>query len=1084
MSNKTKNSLSNLADNLIKLQQNNSEILSKLSEVVNSDAETVTFTLQDEQSGSIKTVTIPSLGNIKKDIQRLESNLLQMSSLNEKNADVRLKDGTFRTIIASSLKKAGSTIQSTAIPSTFNSKNNWFFESFLNPYLYVGLDYTGQINPDTKKVKMVKFILNLNSPDKLELYNQNIKNNPDLTYSAFLDLINENGISYAIDDDILDLPPVEPRYYGNFSVLRVFEDNETVTKDNVTFTIKNIKFQLDKLFYNDKNSSTLETQQLKVGDSLLVNKNTRNTRYIIKSIDFERNIVSVDLVEGFDSVSIGADILSFYSVDNFTPQVQVGIGFNEYLAVFIKPIDPISNIPADVFSPCIGFYTNDLTINDNGVIKNLGTYYQESVVDFGAFLFSMAKENIPPASKGIKPDAPTLTSDIFKVVQVNKHATDIKSNEDLKKLNAEKNEIKSKIQELDKSISNKRLEVSTKNYKSNLEKTTDANILRTLIDDRDRNQTLYNSIVSDILSKKSDVDTIAQKAKYRVRGFWDLPLPKTGADGKQQEIIQFHLEYRYITKDGAANNLDEFSVNEEGSKGIFSNWMKYNGPIRERVMDINTGTYIWKQQDLNNGDEVNINQLDIPISPNEGVEIRIKSISEAGYPSNPLQSDWSEIITVNFPSDLDVSKEVTDIFKETESENVKIDLINELVEKGVYEHVNDQFTQNNTLWKHQSLNIASGFLSNERNVISLFDYLKGLENKILSLEEQLSKTRGNLVVTIEDSDGNQKIVNNNEEVQIFAGNYKDIVSDFSEPKGVIIGKSYFLRLSNPNATPIELVSGLEGSNLWGSRFDSIGVEDYNNTPIGILDTTEPNSNSFTLPFGSRQVKGQCIFNRVKNLKNNVLYTSAPYIEVLQGTGTGGFIKSSSSDEATATNIQINTSGAIYVHALHPITGTEIFGSKINEFGTLPATINSNNIANTFVNEKRISFREEDKFLIGPGSCGAFLFMSPSTYQQIRVDGSENTNTKKLEKDNDLVIQIQFQFRMTDYYGAGTTGTGNIGGLIGGSTDLEYRKQIGFDIFWNTNKFRFDLEVFSRYSSNSLSINDIPTFNIKNTKNNI
>ena len=466
--------------------------------------------------------------------------------------------------------------------------------------------------------------------------------------------------------------------------------------------------------------------------------------------------------------------------------------------------------------------------------------------------------------------------------------------------------------------------------------------------------------------------------------------------------------------------------------------MKYNGPIRERVLDLSTGTYIWKQQDLNNGDEVNINQLDIPISVNEGVEIRVKSISEAGYPSNPLQSDWSEIMTVNFPDDLDISKEVTDIFKETESESVKIDLINELIEKGVYEHVNDQFSQNNTLWKHQSLNIASGFLSEERNVISLFDYLKRLENKIVSLEEQLTKTRGNLSVTIEDGSGNQKIINNNEEVQIFAGNYKDIVSDFSEPKGVIIGKSYFLRISNPNATPIELVSGLEGSNLWGSRFDSIGVSDYSSASIGILDTTEPNDNSFTLPFGSSQVKGQFIYNRTKNLKNNVLYTNAPYLEVLEGTGTGGFIKSSLINDATATNIQINTSGAIYVHTLHPIEGSQIFGSKKNEFGTLPATLNSNNITNTFANERRISFREEDKFLIGPGSCGAFLFMSPSTYQQIRVDGSENTNTKKLEKDNDIVIQIQYQFRMTDYFGAGTEGTGNIGGLINGSTDLEYR----------------------------------------------
>lgn len=1099
MSNKkTKNSLSNLADNLIKLQQNNNEILIKLSEVVNSDAETVTFTLQDTTNNNIKTVTVPSLGNIKKDLQRLDTNIQQISTLNDSNADVRLKDGTFRTIIKSSLKKSAQTIDVTEVPVTFKSKNNWFFESFLNPFLYVGLDYTGQINPDTKQVKMLKYILNLNTPDKLDIYNTNIKNNPDLTYSNFLDLINENGISYAIDDDILNLPPVEPRYFGNFSILRVFEDTESVTQNGNTFTVKNLKFQLDKLFYNDKESVTLETQQLKVGDSLLVNKNDRNTRYIIKSIDFEKNIISVDLVEGFDSVSIGSDIVSFYSIQNFTPEVQVGIGFNEYLAVFIKAIDPVSNMPADKFSPCIGFYTNDLTINDEGVIKNLSTYYQENVVDFGAHLFSMAKENIPPVSKGIKPDAPSLIANNFKVVQINKHATDIKSNEDLKTLSAEKNEIKSKIKEIDKAISTKRLEISTKNYKSNIEKNTDAILLKNLIDDRDRNQTLYNSIVSDILSKKSDKDTIAQKAKFRVRGFWELPVSKLGADGKSQDTVQFYIEYRYITKDGSANNLDEFNISSDGGnkKGIFANWIKLNGPLRERVLDIETGVYKWKEQVLENGEDVNINQLDIPISENEGVEIRIKSVSEAGFPTNPLQSEWSDIVTINFPDDLNVSKEISDIFKETESENVKIDLINELVEKGVYEHVNDQFTQNNSLWKHQSLNIASGFLSTEQNVISLFDYLKKLEDKILFLEETLNKTKGELVVKIEDSDGNQKIVNNNEVLDIFAGNYKDIVSNLSEPKGVIVSKSYFLRLSNENATPLELVSGLGDLQTYGSRFEQMTNARYLNVPIGILDASEENINSNNLPFSSSQVKGQFVYNRTTKLNGNeiinTLNPSAPEIVTVNNevTADDGFaLGTEGYGSIDQTELSI-TSTKFWYHRLHPIAtinnlpNSNAYSTEnVSNFGKFKTFLNDKVFSHDNSTKYRTSFREEDKFLIGKASCGDFLFMSPITYQQIRVDGTELNNTKLLQKKSDVVIQLQYQFRMTDYYGAGTTGIGNLEGVFGNETgNATYKKTLGFDIFYNEKRFSFDLSVSSRYKSDSLSANDIPNFSLNNTGN--
>ena len=66
-----KNSLSSIVDNLIKLQRNNTEILTKLSEVVNSDADIVTLTLEDIANDNIKTVTIPSFGALSKNITNI-----------------------------------------------------------------------------------------------------------------------------------------------------------------------------------------------------------------------------------------------------------------------------------------------------------------------------------------------------------------------------------------------------------------------------------------------------------------------------------------------------------------------------------------------------------------------------------------------------------------------------------------------------------------------------------------------------------------------------------------------------------------------------------------------------------------------------------------------------------------------------------------------------------------------------------------------------------------------------------------------------------------------------------------------------
>jgi hypothetical protein len=44
--------------------------------------------------------------------------------------------------------------------------------------------------------------------------------------------------------------------------------------------------------------------------------------------------------------------------------------------------------------------------------------------------------------------------------------------------------------------------------------------------------------------------------------------------------------------------------------------------------------YTWLTEDITNPDLPNINQLDISIQSNEKIDIRIKSISEVGWPDS------------------------------------------------------------------------------------------------------------------------------------------------------------------------------------------------------------------------------------------------------------------------------------------------------------------------------------------------------------------------------------------------------------------------------------------------------------------
>ena len=992
---------------------------------------------------------------------------------------------------------------------------------------------------------MQKFILNLDTDAKLNIFNSQIKNNSDLTYSNFLDIINSNGILYTIDDDILDLPPVEPRFFGNFSVLRVFESTENIVVDGVDSTKKTQKFQLDKLTYNDKNSSTLETQQLKIGDSLLVNKNDKSTRYKVTGIDFETFTISVILAEGYDSVNIGADNLSFYPVEAISPEIRVGIGFNEYLSVFLKPINPDSNRPADNYSPGISFYSNELTIKDtDSIIKTLDTYYQEKVVDFGAVLFSMTQENIPPVSKAIVPNVPEAVANDFKVVQINKHATDGQSNEDIKSLNKEKLSLKSELGDLDKAISTKRQSISTKNYKSDIQRDSDANQLKTLIEKRAATESLYNSVVSDILTKAEDKTTSTANAKYRVRGFWPLPTNRIATDGSEQSVIQFKIEYRYLTKGGAANNLQEFDFTDaDGNtqKGVYSNWVCMKSSLRERYFDIDTGRYYWKEQSTENGEQVNINQLDIPIRPNETVEIRIKSLSEAGYPANPIESEFCNIVSIEFPDDLGISKDILSIIDETNNEKVKVRLNEDLTERGVYTHIDDQFVQNSITWKHQSANIASGFLSDERNIISLLDYLKGLEDKISSLEAQINKTVGILLVKVEDEAGNQKIIQNNTSTSIFAGNYKDEVSSLDEPKGTIITKNYFIRIENEAATPIQLSAALIDNNAsnddFGSKFERPTAQ-YLNPSLGLSnpssdDLSATDKLAQNLPYQSSQVKGQFIYSRnqditaVKTLyKTNGSLTNDFYtFDTASVSGTGNYKTDNKffiwdGTLPTVSDIQGEdvdgftfASNQVYVHCQHPdLSNTPFTISPSGSYQTVDDWIFKNATVSRNANEKvgdplhaltffaqteyargtlgsysditnKISFQENDKYLLGKRSCGSYLYLSPLNYDDIRVDGNDKKSKKELPTGSSsaVVLQVVYQYRMTDYFGPGKLGIGKISGEDG-VTQLQYTKILGLDIYYDESKFSFDLEVTSRYKSNSIGTSDVPSSSFQNTIN--
>lgn len=874
----TKYSLTTLLSDMLKLQNNSYQIISSLSDLVSSKSETVEIPILGND-GITNKIIVPSFGSMKSQLQRVERDIKSLSGISDSTASVRLSDGTFRKILVSNLQREAEDIKSMPIPSSFATKENWFFESFLNPLLYISFDLGNQVKYNTENVEVSRYILNIDTDTKRLVFSQYFQKKSDISYSSFSNILINNGIKYFLDKSIIPLPPRTVRYSGKFSITKI-SDSSTI--DTVTNTKKRLlTAKLDKLTYDDSLSSYLGTQTLKIGDSLIINNERKNTRYEIVSVDSGNRSVTLRLVEGYDSLSIGVDILSFYSINESPVKVDVNIGFNEYSVIFIKPIDPDSKISSVNWSPGVGVYTNDLTTMENGEEITLAKYYQDKVIDFGSFIYSLAKEGTIPSSLGVDPDAPILKADEFKVIQINKHSTDKNSISDVRRLHSDRLKLYSDINNIDSSLTDARARLQRTRYTSVQAENTDRTNLQTLIQRKSSLSNLYTSVIDDINSISTSFSLEDTTPKYRVRGFFPMPIAKTSQRTAAQEVVQFVIQYRYLSKDGGSNQPEtiEFKdANNVTRRGNFATWSEVKSPVRRRVIDPISGNITWVIESVENGDELNINSIDLPISNGEIIEFRVKSLSEAGWPVSPKESEWSDPIRVEFPSELEGQVKISQIIQEAKEEKVRLQLQKDLNQLGFTKHVINSFDQNGKYFAHPATEVSSGFLTPEQNVISLFDKLNSMDSEISRLRGIIEAVRGVLSVKIIDEIGQEYPVVNNGRVRLFAGNYRDQVQSLQIKKGVIVTKNYFIKLINDSANTLELYSRYwgnsfekvqnsfsEGSTFLSSDTDYNKLRRYDFVPIGM---SNPNSIDVSkygfirdLPQQSSQVLSQFIYCR-------------------------------------------------------------------------------------------------------------------------------------------------------------------------------------------------------------------------------
>ena len=887
------NSISQLLEQFLELNTNSLETFNRINEAITTDKETVVIDLFNSKTNQMETIQIPAFGYLKREIERLNTNINSISGLEGSNANVRLKDGSYRTIHTARLKGPSPSITNLAAPTTFSTKLNEFFEDFLNPLLTVNLDVTGQIPVETEKVYVERFIFNENDLASITAFDEIYKGGSEIDYATFKTELLDNAYLHYVDAEVLDMPMRMIQYTGFLDVIKIDNAEKTYTIDGISQT-KSVKlYTLNKLTYTDSTKALKDTETLKVGDSLIVNSGNYRTRYQIVSIDNSTSQVELLLLEGSESIKLGTNQLGIYKDVDTNLDIEIKVGFNERQIIFVKPIDPVSKIPAENYSPGIAFYSNELEITDTaGVKMTLAEYYKNEVSDFGQFIKSLKVDYIPPAAVGIVPSAPVIDTNNFKVVQINKHLTDNTTTDKIKQLKSDKIATEQTLKKLDESIKQKKSLINTKKFSSTAEKDTHKNELSSLISQKDSEAKLFSSVVTEIKASAESSDLQAVAPKYKVRGFWSIPEPKKIGNQVSQEVVQFKIRYRYVSTTGKTATVDQIkfvdSTNQTEKTAAFSNWVEVLGPVRKRQMNAE-GKYEWIIESEEDANAVNFNSLDISINPGEVVEFMIKSISEAGFPANPVESEWSEIQRIEFPQGEINTDALGNVIKANEMDALKVQIQQDLEAAGVFTHVGESFTVGDTTYSHNANTIASGFLTDQQAPITVYEKLLALQNEVLSLRAIIEGTTGELMVRIIDEDGNVTPVTNNTTVQLFAGYYVNEVPE--NGKGTIVTKNFKIELSNTKATDLELIARILGdttkpvavsttNTLFGL---GTGVQDpvyandtyyttearYDLVPVvyqNIQNSTEDYFNNG--PDQSTQLNGQFIYSRFRNIAND------------------------------------------------------------------------------------------------------------------------------------------------------------------------------------------------------------------------
>lgn len=777
-------------------------------------------------------------------------------------------------------------------PNTkFNVEQNSVFKDLLTPNPYIRFDLKS-IDNDITTVNVRKII-----PQNTDLINRlvsltNSGSSSKIEWSEVSKILFDykKNIDYISYDTTRSLPIRTNSCSGTYTIKTIKDDKvDGELNETIKLTIfEDLKY---KLF-----DETIE-KYLEIGDELvtfddsakmeIIDVNSAASTITVKVLNGD--YLNLGEAESIESANSTCKLKFFNKVDYAADKyINIPLEEDKYILVFIAPLNSRLNVQAP-WGTGVWIDTDSLSLETDNNIK-FKDYYNENVKNIGDILYeitNMASSNVlkygEEEFRSFTEYKPIIDRNNLEVIQINDHinnSTDAKNIKDLHnqkylfqdQLKGVQNDIKSKINELTNSS-------LTVNQRSNI-----TNSLNELSNKQNSLLTSISSIISEIENAKNNNPILAESPKYRIRGYYKWANPGDVILNEYADHIHgIKVQYRYKGKDsttGSATSIDEF---------IFSDWNDMPSFILNKIAVYESGykfkypTYtdnVKMSHDNGRLNEPSFNQIDIPISPGETVDIRLKIIWDFGYPFVETTSDWSDIINIGFPEEYLNTLQLSDIIKINNDDYEKDKFRNILEQNGAIQHVSDGFMDQDVQYYHKPQQIASGFYTNERRVIPLDEKLREINKAVIELNDLIEGTSSSNIQVSLILDGNSTKLEELQGNNIILPCYENAnTTDTTEDKVGVVVKNAVIEIKNtsqshtayiysmfPSATT-DILEKVVYSQFDTNNYTIEGSNEDNSLGIYIGTYTLGNNRQKVLT-GIKQKSNQWITFRSKLIQND------------------------------------------------------------------------------------------------------------------------------------------------------------------------------------------------------------------------